>query len=847
MDVYYNGVTLKHAMVTSWDETAEYDSSGMNLVGNKITLTVEGVVFPLSFLRHGSAEIWNGLSVDQDVYKKISPDAPNANISGFSNLENPDVAVTREPTETFAFRLNACLRQLTMPRGYFEMKNSITGEVLFRAYAQDSKNERLVGAMRRNCDVDGGPKPQSVRVAQTTNEFAKIVFSITIVKIRCLAGEVQESGEELGSDPLTGFVVSNRCWTEESIDANFYVTRTFTGKLRISSVEKSVHFYRDMYYPPLEDGFKRESVRFSESENGLELSYVVTDKQTRISPPYPATAFSGTCTYKIENSCMLTLNISLTMIGRPDADKKMLVARAFEAVTKKADSFTNNGTSGFQTNLSVAENFGDPPSVTVTCAYTLFSPESESITDDVNALATLVQPKMALMGTPLEWEDKEYNDVVYVYERFKSPKPNPYGYNVFSAYDDNTSKKEEQTAESGTESGDTESGEEEDAQKSATYGFIKCMATVPCLMRKPLYSQGESGDDEEDDMSAPPSEVTPYYVHSPANKAEIKDELATKVYRDANNVEYSVRPSGAKQKTISYPYSFYKSDISYYTDYSRVVLPKATQVATKKTETNASDENSGNNTNTNGETSEESKPDYTTYSVSKLQSTLKAKEKQLELEQTGRDADAAAELYDQVEIHDAAIKALKKEIAEIKAELESRTTVRVVQVAKPVPKARVIIEAERYGRLPEMPDPDEIVTTTGDDPIVFTPVKVKTRLCEPKAARNTPNSVSYSIIGTYEYAMSRPYKKGDEVWLLMNPTFGSACYYPKVPNDAGDMIDDVSALKCLYYGDQMTHVEDDDEQQESTETPENQEQQPSQEQQGQGTNENGDNSGGTSG
>ena len=774
MDVYYNGVTLKHATVTSWDETVEYDSSGMNLIGNKITLSIEGTVFPLAIPVKTAVN-----QLEQAAYRGVDAEAPNAHITGFDSIVA--LAADRHPTDTFAFRLNSCLRQLSMPRGSFKMQNSITGEVLFVAFAQDSSEERLTNdpVKRRNCDVDGGPKPHSVRIVQTTNEFARISFSITIMKIRCLAGEIQESGEELGSDPLVGFTVSNRCWTEETIDSNFYVTRTFTGKLRISSVERSVHFWRNMYYPPLEDGFKRESVRFSESENGLELSYVVTDKQTRISPPYPATAFSGTLSYSVENSCMLTLNVNLTMIGRPDADKKLLRARAFQAVTKKTDQFTNAGKTGFQTKLNVSENFGDPPSVTVSCAYTLFSAESEEITDDVNALATILQPKMEIVGTPLEWEDVEYNGVFHEYNRFKSPKPNPWGYNVFSAYDDETNKTTEGATTTppteGTEgseegSGETsESGDESD--KSAAYGFIKCMATVPCLMRAPSY------------------------LHNPAKPSEMED-LSTKVYKDEDNVEYPVASSGARQKALDYPYSFYKSDITYFTDYSRVVLPKARYAPTM-------------------DDSDASGEDYSTYSIARLNEEIKTREDALEDLKEGPDLEGLdeTEAATATEAHNLNVANIKKELAALKRELDSRTHVRVVQVARPVPKARVIIEAERYGRLPEMPDPDEIVTTTGDNPIVFTPLKVETRLCEPKAAKNTPESVSYSIIGTYEYAMSRAYKKGDEVWLLMNPTFGSACYYPKVPSENG-MIDDMSALKCLYYGDQMTHVEDDDEQEE---------------------------------
>ena len=716
MNVEYNGVYLQYASITSWDETVEYDSSGMNLIANKISLTIEGSVFPL-------LNSYNEL---------IGKESTNVALEGYelNSVSIPD------GTKSFAFRLNTCLRNLSLPRHDFIMKNAITEEVYFEAYAYDltelgAPRTDLSDAMRRNIDVNGGPKPRNVRVIQTCNEFARISFSIEITKIRCLAGEVTQSGEILGADPTltesasANFVVSNRCWTEETMDANFYVTRVFSGKLRISSILTSVHFYRDMYYPPLEDGFRRDSVRFSESEDGLELSYSVTDKQVRCSAPYPATAFSGNCSYSISNSAEQEFNMNLTMIGRPDASKPALVSRCMQAVYAKLKEVKKVG-NGIMRKLNISENLGDPPSVTVTASYMLVSKEASTSNGSTLAdtfLETTMLPAADLIGHPLEWDPLEINGYTYVYRRLKSPVPNPYGYNVFSAYgDEETSPQTSGETNVGTgdeTSGKTEGGDNSGsgtgsgtAKHNPSYGYIKCLATAPCRIRPPKYAQEN------------------------AAAAKLEKELTTKIVKDEPGTEYLVTATDVNEDAIEYPYSFYKSDITYFTDYSRIVLPKAPRVSVNE-ESSLDDSSSDND------------------------------------------------------------------------EDDDLSTVRIIEVAQPVPKARIVIEAERFGRLPEMPNPDEIVTTTGDNPIVFTCLKSETQICDPRAARNTQDSVSYSIIGTYEYAMSRQYKLGDEIWLLQNPTFGSTCYYPKKISEVGDKVDDLSALTYLYNGKQLSHLSED--------------------------------------
>lgn len=774
MKVVYNGVTIEYASITDWDETAEYDESGMNLVANKITITVEGSVFP--------------------AY--VPPEATNV------ALDSPGAATS------FGFRLNYCLRQLSMPRRIFSMYNPITkpNDRYFVAYPIDTTG--LPNREKRNVDVNGGPKPRSVKVLQMCNEFARISFTIEVTKIRCLAGEVGEGGIGMGIDPTQGYVVSNRFWTDETIDSNFYVTRTFTGKLRISSPNKSVHYYRNLYYPPLEDGFRRDSVRFSESQDGLSLSYVVTDKQVRCAAPYPATSISGSCSFSITNQSVMNAAFQLSMIGRPDAPKKALLQRCIDAFLNKTRQFQEAKCNTMIQSFNVSENIGDPPSVSLSAKLLITSLVSTKETTSADVMQCSI-PGLNAISSPPEWGPLTIGERTWYYRRIESPTPNPYGYNVYYCYEDedflaslNKNSQNESTEDSGTnetggETAPSEGSETEDepdpnapiggsgTSSVAARGYIKCMATAPCYVQTPRYVESSSIASEIDEAKT--------------TRVIEEENIDDAAYDHEGGIE---KESGAQPEAVSFPYTLYKSDITYFTDLSRIVLPKARSVAKSSSAANGS------------ESSPET--DYSSYSLSELKAALESQETSLETAEdeydlyrmdaensgmmTQEEIDAYMASYQEV------IDAIKKEIAAIKREMDSRSSVRVVQVAQPVPKARVIIEAERFGRLPEMPDPEEIITTTGDDPITFTCLKAETQLCDPRAARNTNESVSYYVIGTYEYAMSRAYKKGDEVWLLQNPTFADACYYPMIVDTYGNTIPDVAALTTMYDGRQLNHA-----------------------------------------
>ena len=500
MRVLYNGVTLTRVETKKWQEDVQYDESGMNMLGSRVEMTFEGTITESSLEGYAA-----------------SPHSEDAAIP-----PNVPVGVGK--------KIQYALRALEMPRANLIVYDDIQdAEPIFAAYAENGLTENSPIQNQLNMDVAGGPKPISVRIVYIVNGYARVEITFVVNKIRCLEGETT-GGNSNNLNPRNGFVISNRCWTDETIDKNFYTTKKFTGRLRVSSANQSVLFYRQMFYPPLERGFYRESVNFSESEDGLTLNYTVTDKQRRNAAPYPATKVEGEVQYHSINSGTTFVAARGSMIGAPFAPKQALVARALEFIRIKIDSFTKDI---FQTgtiqDFVVSENVGDPPAITVSLKMLTNAREKSSPQQEGKTLFDTYIANLNQIGSEVEFNDWYINgsEEPVAYKRYESQKPDPYGYQVYSVYDSETSAASEDS---------------EKSPESPFLGYIKCLATVPCAMRPPVYAKSVSVE------------------------SDFEQEEVTVVQRDTPNTGYGMEPTGVAQDAIKFPWTFYKSHIIYDTD-----------------------------------------------------------------------------------------------------------------------------------------------------------------------------------------------------------------------------------------------------------------------------------------
>lgn len=661
MKVVYNGVEIERALTTSWNEVVQYDEAGVNMLGSKIIMTFEGTVTSASLLGY--------------------PDTPRTTIPA------PESGLSLPENVAYNYRLNNVLRLLEMPRQTLEVLDDANGALIFAAYPadcfdSDSDDSPDLEEAKRNMDVDNGPKPRNVQVVQQVRNYARVSFTVDVMKIRCLGGE---TGEKLGDDPTQGFVVSNRCWTEETLDEAFYTTRIFTGRLRISDPRKSVHFYRDVYYPPLDVGFYRQSVRFSESEDGLSLNYSITDKQRRTAAPYPCTKIDGSAKYTVVNMGQAIYDIDVSAVGAPYAPKQALVTRVLDLLGRKiSDMIKDAGVDGSIPNFEVSENFGDPPTVSARARFLLLSYNAEKdVAVNSNTLFKATGVGISQIGRPLDFSPWEINGEAVEYQRYLSQTPNPFGYQVYSVYDSETSA-------AGNVQERNESGE--------FFKYIKCLASVPCVARPLGYRSGLATESELDE-----------------------EELKTVVQNDGTGVSYGEEKSGVAKSAVEFPWTFYKSHITYDTNNMTVALPSAMGSA----------EGSGSPV--------------------------------------------------------------------------------VIKLAGSVPKARVVIEAERKNALPTFPSPYDAVSvmpdTLGVSDLTFTPLNSSIQYNEPQRG-TVGEDVVFSGKCEIEYAMSREFGPFDEVWLLGNPTFQNNCLYPI----KADGTKDPSSFFTAFDGKQLSRDWDNDEQ-----------------------------------
>ena len=529
MKVIYNGIILRNAYTEEWNEECVYDQSGVNLLGNKITFTFVGNVF---FPIH----------VPEDL-TFVEPSLASAQVavsgtSGYINSTNISRPVAY------------ILRALQIPRKALELYYDGSVNSFFTAYPQyiPASGETISDEVKANYDVNNGPKPLSVSVSMISSKHVTVRFRIEVTKVRCFGGDTGylSTNPKDPANPDNVQVLSNRCWTEETQDANFFTTRTFAGTLRLSSPNISAHNFRNLLYPELERGFKRESMVFAESEDGMSLNYRIVDRQVYNAAPWPATSMSGEVRVEGRNICEYFLTINVSLIGNPGADKRDLISRLIQIYATQVKRYTQYNNNGQQVTLgsipkyfTLVDHIGETPEVTLQAQAQIFpsSTNSDNLSGGMVTLPSL--PSMGdeftlanddIIGSFLLEPDPDNSTGVIEYDRRDSHKPNVFGYNIFGLTTDTN---------------------DSDNKNQAYCSFIKCLATTPCDRTNPVSSVWQS-------------------VPSNAPPETIAVNVAKKGTLDARNTP---RTQTASQESQIYPITYYTSYITASTSYNRVLLP----------------------------------------------------------------------------------------------------------------------------------------------------------------------------------------------------------------------------------------------------------------------------------
>lgn len=487
----YNGVELHNVATTEWQQEVMLDESGTDLLYTRHRITVEGI---LHVQAGDNCPAW------------ILPSSGSYSSAG--HAASGSIEETMAKVQALLSRPR-CELEITInafpPAGG---SSSPSAKTIFKC-----KPATTAGG--QDLDCANGPIPKSVTIKQIlSNKVFTVAFTIECCRL--------ESGKPTGTT-MPPVVLNNRWSVSEAMDANFFTTRTIAGKMKLANSLSSGHLYKYVVVPGLEKGFKRESLEYSVSPNGLECDYTITDKQIHWAPPWPATNMEGTHSSSLAADGMNAIeDFYVRLDGSPKSDKRMLIQQAM-AVTMNRLKLTGAGKAKFAKeyipeNITITEHFG-PVNACEVRARIRYTPEKvmDYVAPWNNELGMPLVPKTdgAFAGHPY---DKELCRVPALY-------------------------------------GETLKGDRGDSMP-AVLTMLSCYLQVP----EGVHNIGQWVNKAKGENN-PPYPENPNYPR-PDNVYQVPYEVPS-----TSTSSYS---SAAKEA----PYTNTRLEINYYTSASNVALPK---------------------------------------------------------------------------------------------------------------------------------------------------------------------------------------------------------------------------------------------------------------------------------
>jgi hypothetical protein len=296
--VIYNGVEIRNCLTRRFEQECVYDDSGTDKLYDRFIIRVLGYIH----------KIYASNSPTVGVVLSTNPTSGLA-ISAASVADNQVVARSRlmEPRKDFRMSLGTSILLQAGPRVTEVMSQSPTPQVSFG-------------------DVNNGPKPKQCNIVHIAGtNCLTIEFEIEVCVVEC-----QDASNTSG-------VLNNRWSMKDSIDGNWYTTRTITGRLRVADINLNPQAFRTLVVPPLQNGFKRESIETTTSPDGLNLDYSISDRELYAACPAPGTTWSGTHTIATGDGSQTTGELNVSMEGPKDADKRVMISLCLDIAVQKLE------------------------------------------------------------------------------------------------------------------------------------------------------------------------------------------------------------------------------------------------------------------------------------------------------------------------------------------------------------------------------------------------------------------------------------------------------------------------------------------------------------------------------
>jgi len=453
-DLIYNGVELHNVVTREWEQEAVYDQSKTDLVMHRFKITVEGI-----------------------LHAKSSGTDPPISASP-AWIERQDLADGAPRTVT-ADIYNDIRNRLLTPRKKLEIR--MGGQMVLMALPAVAFPTDL------NRDVENGPQPQSASLTHIAgHQLFRVRFVVHFAKAECPGTSYSDS-----------WVLNNRWSVSETMDQDFFTTRTIAGQMRLSlPIQVTQQDFRHLIVPSLEEGFRREHIEYSMQPNGLEANYRVTDKQVHTSAPWPATSINGTYTEETSDGITFHSSLNVRLQGDPSSDKRLMIARALQVVDARLNLLEEVGamnTKYLIESATITEHIGAANSVEASFRI-------RRVFEDPAAYLARVRTKT--LGKPLELDDLP--DQPEPYDPVISRKPVTYGYVP-------------------------QGGERE----PILLFLLQCYLQDPCIPIHGVY-QGEDHaiqrEEPEDDYETTLTQRPPGSIPEPTLEARVSEKAKTYVY-----------------------------------------------------------------------------------------------------------------------------------------------------------------------------------------------------------------------------------------------------------------------------------------------------------------------------
>lgn len=288
----YNGIEISYIRTQTIDREPQYSDDGTEYLWTKVTVTVQGVV---------------------------NAGDPSRNVFGIV----PSLA-----GETTAQTMLRIQHYLEVPRGQLLFKIGGDLYIVSPAPIAGINNVPFPGANPTDqgiptigpgfVDANNGPFPRKLSITQIggTQTFL-VTYTIECAVVECPSG--------FGPPDYA----SHRYRSTTAIDENFYTKLTIVGTLICrADGNKTVDQLRGVVMPPIPDGFKRQSFDITVSEDGLRLTYTITDQEVYLQAPAPATKASGKLRETTNMAGMRVVECTVHLEGDANSSKPILIGTA---------------------------------------------------------------------------------------------------------------------------------------------------------------------------------------------------------------------------------------------------------------------------------------------------------------------------------------------------------------------------------------------------------------------------------------------------------------------------------------------------------------------------------------